>query len=81
MATVNFRRAHEHGVVRVGGDLDRGAVHVQVRSVDVLVGEADVALSDGRFDRRQLEPFALAPEGARRPVAVFEGPREMEGPS
>lgn len=54
----------------------------EVRPVSTLrVGEAYVALSDGRFERRQLEPFALGSEGTRGLVAVVEGPRGTEGRS
>ena len=81
MATVNFRNAHDHAVVRTSGDLDRGAVHELVRSVDVFVGEAYVALSHGRLERRQLESFALGSERTRGLVAVVEGPRGAEGRS
>ena len=81
MATASFRHAHDDGVVRVSGDLDRGAVHDLVRSVDVPGVEAYVALSDERFERRQLEPFALGSERTRGLVAVVEGPCGAEGRS
>lgn len=79
MATVKLRYAHDHGVVRVSGDLGRGAVHELVRSAHVLVGEAYVARQDPGFKRRELEPFALAPEGTWGPVSLLAGPPEPEG--
>ena len=48
---------------------------VRVRPVSTLaVGEAYVALADGRFERRQLQPFASA-----RPDPLLEGPAPQPG--
>ena len=75
MATVNLRYAHDHGVVRVSGDLGRGAVHELVRSVDVLGGEAYVALSDGRLERQSARAVRAC---ARGDSGIWS--RSVEGP-
>lgn len=78
MATASFRYAHGRGVARASRGPDRGAAPEPARRAGVLAGVAGVALSDGRFERRQVKPFMLAPERLRRSVAAFEGPREPE---
>ena len=57
---------------------------VRVRPVSTLAeGEAYIALSDGRFERRQLQPFVGATPGPEkapaRPVALLEGPDQEGG--
>ena len=57
---------------------------VRVRPVSTLAaGEAYIALSDGRFERRQLEPFVGARPGlektAAAPVALPESPAPRRG--
>ena len=57
---------------------------VRVRPVSTLVaGEAYIALSDERFERRQLQPFVGATPGPEkapaRPVALLEGPDQEGG--
>ena len=55
---------------------------VRVRPVSTLaIGEAYVALADGRFERRQLEPYRGArPDPDRiEPVALLEGPAPQPG--
>ena len=53
---------------------------VEVRPVSTLgVGECYAVLSDGRFERRQLEPFALEP-AAPTPPSPAEVPSSTRGP-
>ena len=53
---------------------------VQVRPVSTLAaGECYAVLADGRFERRQLEPFALEP-AAPSPLSSVEGPSSTRGP-
>ena len=53
---------------------------VEVRPVSTLgPGECYAVLADGRFERRQLEPFALEP-AAPTPPSPVEGPSSTRGP-
>ena len=52
---------------------------VEVRPVSTLgAGECYAVLADGRFERRQLEPFALAP-AAPTPPSPVDGPSPTRG--
>ena len=54
---------------------------VEVRPVSTLrAGECYAVLADGRFERRQLEPFALEP-AAPTPRSPVEGPSSTPGPA
>ena len=56
------------------------AAVVQVRPVSTLgAGECYAVLADGRFERRQLEPFALE-AAAPTPRSDAEGPSPTRGP-
>ena len=82
-----FRNTDPHTAERVGelSPYRPGlAGVVRVRPVSTLAaGEAYIALSDGRFERPQLQPFVGATPGPEkapaRPVALLEGPDQEGG--
>ena len=82
-----FRTTDPHTAERVGELCPSRpglAGVVRVRPVSTLAtGEAYIALSDGRFERRKLEPFVGARPGreqtAAAPVALLEGPDRAGG--
>ena len=82
-----FRTTDPHTAERVGELCPSRpglAGVVRVRPVSTLAaGEAYIALSDGRFERRQLQPFVGATPGPEkapaRPVALLEGPDRAGG--
>ena len=80
-----FRSTHPstaHRVLDLGPQRPGRPGVAEVRPVSALrVGEAYIALSDGRFERRQLEPFVAPGEAPAPTVALLEGPRGTGGRS
>ena len=80
-----FRSTHPstaHRVMDLGPRRPGRPGVAEVRPVSALrVGEAYVALSDGRFERRQLAPFVAPGEAPAPPAAVLAGQHGTEGRS